>query len=139
MQRQGFEVLDSKIGGVIDPKTVERISLEQFWEKSEGYAKLIFCTQDNPPEATLTNCCKIERLRGLESSDILLITDPELARGLDYRCADGTKGISLLVMSQSPSVRAYTQLLGRVGRYHEPCLRFLWRELEDPVDRNLEA
>ena len=39
-------------------------------------------------------------------------------------------------MSSSQSERAYVQLLGRVGRYKEPCLRFVWSELdsEDVID-----
>ena len=144
MKRQKYELLDSKISGMLDFHSVtEKVSVRNFMEKSEGYAKLIFCTEpsDFPAEfvATKTNCRDIERIRRLKASDIFLISEPELARGLDYRCADGTKGISLLVMGESSSVRAYIQLLGRVGRYHDPCLRFLWDELDDRVCQFQEA
>ena len=42
-------------------------------------------------------------------------------------------------MHYSANERAYIQLLGRVGRYREPCQRFLWDELEDPVDILVQA
>ena len=82
------------------------------------------------------NCRVLARLKQLTSSDTFVITDPELTRGVDYRAATGTLGIALLVMSSSQSERAYVQLLGRVGRYKEPCLRFVWSELdsEDVID-----
>ena len=112
LKNQKFKLLDSKISGMLDLNSVtEKVSVEKFMTKSEGYAKLIFCTDpsDLPAEvvATKTDCKDIQRIRRLKASDIFLITDPELARGLDYRCADGTKGISLLVMSESSSIRAY--------------------------------
>ena len=37
-------------------------------------------------------------------------------------------------MSSAKSERAYVQLLGRVGRYQEPCLRFVWNELDEVID-----
>ena len=55
-------------------------------------------------------------------------------RGVDYRAAKGTQGISLLIMGTFTSTRAYVQGLGRVGRYNENCLRFLWKHLKTPVD-----
>ena len=74
------------------------------------------------------------RLKQLTSDDVLLITKPDLARGVDYRAAERTHGIALLVMSASKSKRAYEQLLGRVGRYREPCLRYVWDGLKQEVD-----
>ena len=66
----------------------------------------------------------------------MLITEPEFARGIDYRVDvnSETEGIALLVMSKSANLRAYIQLLGRVGRYQEECKRFKWNELDDPID-----
>ena len=37
-------------------------------------------------------------------------------------------------MSESQTERAYVQLLGRVGRYQEPCLRYVWNELDEVID-----
>ena len=65
---------------------------------------------------------------------MFVITKPDLTRGVDYRAAKGTRGIALLVMSEAQSERAYVQLLGRVGRNQEPCLRFVWRDLDDVID-----
>ena len=76
----------------------------------------------------------MSKLKQLTSADTLLVTKAELTRGVDYRAASGTRGIALLVMSASPNERAYLQLLGRVGRYREPCKRFIWDELAAPVD-----
>ena len=76
----------------------------------------------------------MSKLKQLTSADTLLVTKEELTRGVDYRAAKGTPGIALLVMSASPNQRAYLQLLGRVGRYREPCKRFIWDQLAAPVD-----
>ena len=76
----------------------------------------------------------MSKLKQLTSADTLLLTKEELTRGVDYRAAPGTTGIALLVMSASPNERAYLQLLGRVGRYREPCKRFIWDQLAAPVD-----
>ena len=74
------------------------------------------------------------RLKKLSQDDFFVISDPELARGIDYGAAKGTGGIALFVMSSAKSERAYVQLLGRVGRYQEPCLRFVWNELDEVID-----
>ena len=73
-------------------------------------------------------------MKQLSQDDVFVIQDPELTRGIDYRAAEGTRGIALLVMSSAKSERAYIQLLGRVGRYQEPCLRFVWNELDEVID-----
>ena len=65
-------------------------------------------------------------LKQLTPDDVVLISDPDFARGIDYRASEGTRGLALLVMSACKSERAYVQLLGRVGRYKEPCERFVW-------------
>ena len=83
--RQKYELLDSKISGMLDFHSVtEKVSVRKFMEKSEGYAKLIFCSEpsDFPADfvATKTNCRDIERIRRLKASDIFLISEPELAR-----------------------------------------------------------
>ena len=68
-----------------------------------------------------------------------MITDPTLTRGVDYRAAEGTTGIALLVMSACVSERAYVQLLGRVGRYRDPCRRFVWSDLGQVIDMKEQA
>lgn len=82
----------------------------------------------------MKDCRDLKRLKQLTKDDVLLITENELTRGVDYRAAKDVKGISLLVMSESCNMRAYIQLLGRVGRFNEPCKRFLWFGLEEPVN-----
>ena len=140
LERHKFKCIDSKISGAIDPKIATEVaSLEEFLSKAALYAKLIFNTDSSLPstiEVTETDCRVLARLKQLTSADTFVITDPELTRGVDYRAATGTLGIALLVMSSSQSERAYVQLLGRVGRYKEPCLRFVWSELdsEDVID-----
>ena len=37
-------------------------------------------------------------------------------------------------MSEVDNERAYIQLLGRVGRFKEPCKRFKWDGLDSPVN-----
>ena len=60
-------------------------------------------------------------------------------RGVDYRVTTGTMGISLLIMSDFANRRAFVQALGRVGRFNEKCKRFLWDELETPVNALAEV
>ena len=66
---------------------------------------------------------------------MLLVTDLVLMRGIDYRVKSGTMGISLLVMSGFCNKRSYVQALGRVGRFHEKAKRFVWDQLQEPVDK----
>ena len=68
-----------------------------------------------------------------------MVSDPALARGIDYRAAPGTVGIALLVMGACESERAYVQLLGRVGRYKEPCMRFVWSGLSEAINQQEQA
>ena len=109
--QHGFECIDSKIDGFIDENTAtDAVSVDQFMENSVGFAKLIFATDSDlfPSEhVTKTNCRDLALLKVLTQKDVLLITECELTRGVDYRVAEGTKGISLLVMSKSANLRAY--------------------------------
>ena len=60
-------------------------------------------------------------------------------RGVDYRLKDQevdetSDGIDLLIDADFSNTRAYTQALARVGRYDEPCGRFIREDL-DPVNK----
>ena len=135
----GFHCVDSKIRCAVATRVDdEDVTIDQFLQRSNGYAKIIYNTDALyalPSNLTITerNCRDKDRLRSLSKDDVLLITEPILKIGIDYRASEGTTGIALLVMSSVSSERAYIQLLGRVGRYYEPCKRFLWSELEDRV------
>ena len=141
----GFNVIDSCIEGSISVEqaktAAENASVEKFLRDSRGFAKIVYCTDPSHPEITkigsrfnLRDHEDLDRLRQLRHDDIALITDPLLARGVDYRAAEGTEGIALLVISACDNDRAYVQLLGRVGRYREPCLRYVWSGLSNAVD-----
>ena len=54
---------------------------------------------------------------------MLIITDLELVRGVDYRSVNRL-GIDLLIAHSLPTTRELKQLLGRVGRYGEQCSRY---------------
>ena len=62
-------------------------------------------------------------LRATISNDVLVVTDPRLMRGFDYRTAD-KKGIALMLCLGFDTRRGYVQALGRVGRFGDPCKRF---------------
>jgi hypothetical protein len=67
-------------------------------------------------------------LRKLVSGDIYCVTDEKKMRGYDYICGHG---ISLMIAKQLSSDRAFTQALGRVGRYgDDKCIRFVDIALE---------
>ena len=60
-----------------------------------------------------------ECFRNLQKKHVYLLNS-DGARGIDFSAEDG---IDLFVMVSSPNLRAYQQLLGRVGRYNQPCSR----------------
>ena len=59
--------------------------------------------------------------RSLQAKPVHLIKF-EHARGLDF---NAEHGISLLIAAPLPHERALQQLMGRVGRYGQPCTRFI--------------
>ena len=143
----GFTVIDSKMEGSISLETYRtataNASVERFFAASQCFAKLIYNTGEIPAEVarrvTHTNHTDLARLKQLTPDDVLLISDPTLTRGVDYRAAEQTRGIALFVMSACNSEREYVQLLGRVGRYKEPSERYVWDRLSDVVDIKKQA
>ena len=103
----GFKVIDSKMEGSISFESAstatKTATVEKFFAASKCYAKLIYNTGESHPEiarkATLTNPTDLDRLKQLTPNDVILITDPALARGVDYRADERTRGIALFVMS----------------------------------------
>ena len=85
------------------------------------------------------DCHDLGRLKRLGSHDLILVKQPKLMRGVDYRVTTGTMGISLLIMSDFANRRAYVQALGRVGRFNEKCKRFVWDQLGSPVNSLTEV
>ena len=69
----------------------------------------------------MINCKDLSTIRSL-TDEILILSDLELVRGVDYKSSDG-KGLALLITHHLPSKRWLKQLLGRVGRYGEVCFR----------------
>ena len=89
----------------------------------------------HPEKMMLVNCDDISTLRKL-TSEILIVTDVSLMRGVDYR-SKNNQGIELLIAHQLSSNREYRRSLGRVGRYGEDCARYYLDSLtmETVVDR----
>ena len=142
LERQGFRLLDSKMRGFIDPNIA---TIAQFFAESAGYAKLVFATEDalttfeKTQQPSERDCEDLAHLKCLAAQDVLLVTKPELMRGVDYRVQAGTQGISLLIMSKLANTRAYVQALGRVGRFTEKARRFVWDGVGAPVDEHAEV
>ena len=57
-------------------------------------------------------------------------------RGVDYRCEP--EGLKLLIARDFSSKRSLLQGMGRVGRYGQPCKRFILPNLE-AVDQVVEV
>ena len=55
---------------------------------------------------------------------MLVVTESSLMRGLDYQTNE-PDGIALLLAEPFASPRALKQALGRVGRFDEPCKRYM--------------
>ena len=70
----------------------------------------------------VVNQQNFEKLRDLRNVDCMLVTEPHLMRGVDYRYKG--EGIDLLLARDFNTTRAFIQGCGRVGRYSEPCDRF---------------
>ena len=80
-----------------------------------------------------------EILVGLDMvpGQVLIVTDPDLMRGIDYRAP--SCGIHLLIARAFQHTRAARQGLGRVGRQGDKFERKRLDTLVDIVDKNLEA
>ena len=66
---------------------------------------------------------EMSKLRKMTAKDVIVVTEPRLMRGFDYRSAD-KKGIALILCLGFGTQRGYRQALGRVGRFGDPCKRF---------------
>ena len=65
----------------------------------------------------------MSQLRNMTAKDVMVVTDPRLMHGFDYRSAD-KKGIALILCLGFDTQRGYRQALGRFGRFGDPCRRF---------------
>ena len=61
-------------------------------------------------------------LKGLQPGHVYFVSQEIHMRGIDYRSENG---IELLICNPLSNERAYIQALGRVGRYGEPCGRWI--------------
>ena len=69
LERNKFKCIDSKISGVINWKTdTEYASLEEFFHKARGYAKLIYNTDPkfSCEQVTETDCENLATLRHMK-------------------------------------------------------------------------
>ena len=71
---------------------------------------------------------------GITNDKVVIVSDPMRMRGVDYR---SESGFVLVIARTLPNTRALIQALGRVGRYSEPCQRFVEPGVT-PVDMKLE-
>ena len=113
--------------------------IEQFFAAAERGAKLVFCSAGKVLQVTqqardkkfevFIDCRDLTRIRDMHGY-CLIVTDESLMRGVDYRLKeevlhDATDGIDLLVACSFSNSRAYKQGQARVGRYNEPCTRYI--------------
>ena len=134
----------------VPPKDVQKIEgaqLQEMLEKRERPILLFtdaerahnLCNNDPAPGNCHQDCKEHSFLRQLgEKTDgkfpLLVVTDPKLMRGYDYR---STVGIDLVIDKQFASEREMIQGLNRVGRNGDDCKRFT---LVDPlVDMKQQA
>ena len=82
---------------------------------------------------TRVNEVNLSVTRNLTNGDYLRVDQEELMRGIDYKSP--SHGIALLIANKLSSERALQQAKGRVGRYGEPCDRYVLRCIaKNPVD-----
>ena len=132
LKKHEFALLKSGIPDTTEEKSPEAITMEEFFSGTGNRAKIVYCkkgTEDDVVECAnfnldiQINCKTIKTLRALKEQQLFIITELELVRGVDYRSVDGG-GINLLIAHSLPTTRELKQLLGRVGRYGEPCSRY---------------
>ena len=144
LEHIGFHLVIKEPKFTFKPKsfTTQQIdSFEAFFETSTRCAKLVFANEEKHD--------KIEKLAqengwqvGINTEDLRIIRNMKgwciivskewLMRGIDYRIGvdKGTKlgpddGIDLLVAKEFSNERALLQGYARVGRYTEPCTRYV--------------
>ena len=66
---------------------------------------------------------------------LIIITDSKLMRSFNYRAP--LKGIILIIARSFPNTRQGIQGHGRVGRYDEPCERYILEGVK-LIDRDLD-
>jgi hypothetical protein len=107
--------------------------------KSSNQAKLIYGDNINAKDPLFGNYLvrvdeeRTSEILKLDKNDVLIVTKPHLMRGLDYRSTEDG-GIALFITKKFPSKRTFKQALGRVGRFDEPCKRYMVKSLGDGVD-----
>ena len=67
----------------------------------------------------------------MKTNDVFVTSDEAYMRGHDYKMDDSNKeGIALFLQKPFSCKRTFLQALGRVGRYGEPCKRYVKKDLE---------
>ena len=79
---------------------------------------------------------ELSQCRKLRPGTVLLINHLH-ARGVDFRAVNGS-GVDLLIASGTPHDRFLVQLCGRVGRYGQPCERFVLKGITERISENEE-
>ena len=135
--------MDSEITPTFElKKDLEGADIQTFLALNKG-AKLIYCEpkdaeKDFIPAAkgfkmkVLVNEPSVEIRRNL-TNECLIVTDPKLMLGVDYR-AEKKTGIDLLVARPFPNYRKLYQGEARVGRGGEPFGLYRWSETRMLVD-----
>jgi hypothetical protein len=139
----GFAVYESGIASEVSlVHCCEHVKdLETFLMKSSNQAKLIYGDNINAKDPLFIKYKvrvrvdedTVGEILKLDRNDVLIATQPHLMRGLDYRSTED-EGIALFITKNFPSRRTFKQALGRVGRFDEPCKRYMLPSLEDGVD-----
>ena len=137
-----FNVLDSCVVPFAEEsEELSKTTLAQFFENKSTRPRLVYVGERSATEQSIrlhaTNAgLQVEispkqaaEYRNLQKGVVYLMKQDQL-RGIDFRAQDG---ISLLVAAPVAHMRALDQLCGRVGRYREPCSRFLADHLPNPV------
>ena len=79
---------------------------------------------------------QVDQSRVCEAFRILVVDDPQIMRGTDFRAP--STGIALVVDRGLESERDAQQALGRVGRFGERCVRYIVENVQ-LVDEHLHV
>ena len=120
----------------VDDGHVQSISMARFLDAKLGRGKLIYVDEQQVKtlaKQAIDKGLKVKintddmRIIRAVGTQCLIVSKEEYMRGVDYR---SSYGIDLMLAKQLSNKRAYEQALGRVGRYGEPCSRYMVSGLE---------
>ena len=134
----GFRLINSHIDSQILSSSYEEATFTEFLKASRGMAKLIYTNEESyatvkadlGEENVKEDITDPTSLKSMKAGDAFITSKEGNMRAHDYRALDCNSGIALFIEKPLSCRRILVQAFGRVGRYGQPCRRFVKKGLE---------